>query len=105
IADRLAADHPGRGEVIHRTGDRGLRRSYVHGLMHAIGEGRAEFICQMDCDLSHDPAYLPSLVGAAATHDLVIGSRYMNGGVSVVNLPIKPIPLSAFGNRHIPVRT
>jgi dolichol-phosphate mannosyltransferase len=101
IADRLAADHPGRVEVIHRTGDRGLGRSYVDGLMHAIGEGRAEFICQMDCDLSHDPAYLPSLVGAAATHDLVIGSRYMNGGVSVVNWPIHRILLSAFGNRYI----
>jgi dolichol-phosphate mannosyltransferase len=101
IADRLAADHPGRVEVIHRTGDRGLGRSYVDGLMHAIGEGRAEFICQMDCDLSHDPAYLPSLVGAAATYDLVIGSRYMNGGVSVVNWPIHRILLSAFGNRYI----
>jgi dolichol-phosphate mannosyltransferase len=101
IADRLAADHPGRVEVIHRTGDRGLGRSYVDGLMHAIAEGRADFICQMDCDLSHDPAYLPSLVGAAATHDLVIGSRYMNGGVSVVNWPIHRILLSAFGNRYI----
>ena len=101
IADRLAADHPGRVEVLHRSGARGLGRSYIDGLMHAITEGRADFICQMDCDLSHDPAYLPSLVGAAATHDLVIGSRYMNGGVSVVNWPIHRILLSAFGNRYI----
>ena len=55
----------------------------------------------MDCDLSHDPEYLPSLVGAAASNDLVIGSRYMNGGVSVVNWPIHRILLSAFGNRYI----
>jgi dolichol-phosphate mannosyltransferase len=55
----------------------------------------------MDCDLSHDPAFLPALVTAAATHDLVIGSRYMNGGVSVVNWPINRILLSAFGNRYI----
>src|SRR5262249_51946806 len=73
IADRLAEQHPGRVEVIHRTGPRGLGRSYVDGLLHAIKEGTADYICQMDCDLSHDPAYLPSPVATAATNDLVIG--------------------------------
>jgi len=102
IGDRLAAEYPGRIEVLHRTGTRGLGRSYIDGLLHAIKEGRADFICQMDCDLSHDPEYLPSLVNAAvAGQDLVIGSRYMNGGVSVVNWPISRILLSAFGNRYI----
>src|SRR6185436_10116362 len=66
IADQLARDHPGRIEVMHRTGPRGLGRSYIDGLLHATAEGHAEFVCQMDCDLSHDPAYLPSLVNAAA---------------------------------------
>jgi dolichol-phosphate mannosyltransferase len=101
IADGLARAHPGRVEVMHRTGARGLGRSYIDGLQHALAERRADYICQMDCDLSHDPAYLPALVAAAATHDLVIGSRYMNGGVSVVNWPISRILLSAFGNRYI----
>jgi dolichol-phosphate mannosyltransferase len=101
IADELAKQHPGRVDVLHRTGQRGLGRSYVDGLLYAIKQGTADYICQMDCDLSHDPAFLPSLVTAAATHDLVIGSRYMNGGVSVVNWPINRILLSAFGNRYI----
>jgi len=101
IADRLAREHPGRVEVIHRTGPRGLGRSYVEGLLHAVNEGKADFICQMDCDLSHGPEYIPGLVAAGATHDLVLGSRYMNGGVSVVNWPIRRILLSAFGNRYI----
>jgi dolichol-phosphate mannosyltransferase len=102
IADQLAAENPGRVEVLHRTGTRGLGRSYIDGLLHAVKEGRADFICQMDCDLSHDPEYLPSLVNAtSAGQDLVIGSRYMNGGVSVVNWPISRILLSAFGNRYI----
>jgi dolichol-phosphate mannosyltransferase len=102
VADRLAQEHPGRLEVIHRTGPRGLGRSYVDGLLYAIKQGTADYICQMDCDLSHDPAYLPSLVaGAADGNDLIIGSRYMNGGVSVVNWPINRILLSAFGNRYI----
>jgi dolichol-phosphate mannosyltransferase len=100
IADALAAAHPGRVEVMHRTGPRGLGRSYVDGLLHAIREGRAEFICQMDADLSHNPEYLPDLLRAAETHDLVIGSRYLRG-VSVVNWPLHRIFLSAFGNRYI----
>jgi dolichol-phosphate mannosyltransferase len=100
IADQLAREHPGRVEVMHRTGQRGLGRSYVDGLLHGLKEGTADFICQMDADLSHNPDYLPDLVGAAATHDLVIGSRYLNG-VSVVNWPLHRIILSAFGNRYI----
>jgi dolichol-phosphate mannosyltransferase len=100
IADRLAQEHPGRVEVIHRTGPRGLGRSYIDGLLHAISEGRADFICQMDCDLSHGPEYLPALVAAGASHELVLGSRYMHG-VSVVNWPLSRIFLSAFANRYI----
>jgi dolichol-phosphate mannosyltransferase len=100
IADRLAAEHPGRVEVMHRSGARGLGRSYIDGLQHAIAEGTADYICQMDADLSHNPEYLPDLVAAAATHDLVIGSRYVNG-VSVVNWPLHRIFLSAFANRYI----
>jgi dolichol-phosphate mannosyltransferase len=100
VADQLAKDHPGRVEVMHRTGPRGLGRSYVDGLLRAIADGQAEFICQMDADLSHNPDYLPDLVNGAAARDLVIGSRYMNG-VSVVNWPLHRIFLSAFANRYI----
>src|SRR6478672_10777020 len=59
IADRLAADNPGRVEVIHRAGVRGLGRSYIDGLQHALAQGSADYICQMDADLSHNPDYLP----------------------------------------------
>lgn len=100
VADQLAKDHPGRVEVMHRTGQRGLGRSYVDGLLHAIRDERLEFICQMDADLSHNPEYLPAMVQAAASQDLVIGSRYLHG-VSVVNWPLHRIFLSAFGNRYI----
>jgi len=100
IADQLAREHPGRVDVMHRTGQRGLGRSYVDGLLYALKEGTADFICQMDADLSHNPEYLPDLIAAAATQDLVIGSRYLNG-VSVVNWPLHRIFLSAFGNRYI----
>jgi dolichol-phosphate mannosyltransferase len=99
LADELAAQSDGRLEVMHRMGPRGLGRSYVDGLRHAIKTG-ADVICQMDCDLSHDPKYLPSMVAALDRYDMVIGSRYL-GGVNVVNWPLHRIMLSAFANRYI----
>ena len=56
--------NPGRVEVLHRTGARGLGRSYVDGLKLALERKDVDLICQMDADLSHDPAYLPSLAAA-----------------------------------------
>ena len=99
VADGLAAQYPGRVEVLHRTGPRGLGRSYVDGLRHAL-KGRARLIVQMDADLSHNPEYLPALSEATADHDVVIGSRYLTG-VSVVNWPLHRIFLSAFANRYV----
>lgn len=99
VADKLAAEHPGRIEVMHRTGPRGLGRSYVDGLRHAL-KTEAPLIFQMDADLSHNPEYLPALAAGAADHEVVIGSRYLNG-VSVVNWPLRRIFLSTFANRYI----
>jgi dolichol-phosphate mannosyltransferase len=99
IADQLAAAHPGRVEVMHRTGPRGLGRSYVDGLRRAL-QTDAALILQMDADLSHNPDYLPALAAASGEFDVVIGSRYLNG-VSVVNWPLHRIFLSTFANRYI----
>lgn len=99
LADELARRAPGRVEVVHRVHKRGLGRSYVEGFSLAL-RGSADLICQMDADFSHDPKYLPSLVEAAVDHDLVVGSRYLNG-ISVVNWPLRRLILSAFANRYI----
>ena len=99
IADALASANPGRIEVMHRTGPRGLGRSYVDGLRRAL-ETDAQLIFQMDADLSHNPEYLPALAAGATQYDVVIGSRYVMG-VSVVNWPLHRIFLSAFANRYI----
>src|SRR5690606_12237693 len=97
----LSARHPGRMEVMHRTGKRGLGRSYVDALSLAVTRD-VDIICQMDADFSHDPQYLPGLVEAITTRDLdlVIGSRYLNG-VSVVNWPLRRLILSTFANRYV----
>jgi dolichol-phosphate mannosyltransferase len=99
VADALAREHPGRVEVMHRKGPRGLGRSYVDGLRHALASG-ADLIFQMDADLSHNPEHLPAIAAAASTYDVVIGSRYLTG-VSVVNWPLHRIFLSAFANRYV----
>jgi dolichol-phosphate mannosyltransferase len=100
IADALAAEFPGRLEVMHRTGPRGLGRSYIDGLQYALKQDNVDVICQMDADLSHDPQYLPALAAATSAHDVVIGSRYLQG-ISVVNWPLHRIILSTFANRYI----
>jgi dolichol-phosphate mannosyltransferase len=105
IADALAAEFPGRVQVLHRTGKRGLGRSYVDALSLAVTQ-EVDIVCQMDADFSHDPQYLPALVEGvtAGGLDLVIGSRYLHG-VSVVNWPLSRLILSTFANRYVRVIT
>jgi glycosyltransferase involved in cell wall biosynthesis len=80
IADRLAARQDGRVTVIHRAGKLGLGTAYVAGFKRALRD-RADLICTMDADFSHDPRYVPDLVARIRQgYDLVIGSRYVEGG-------------------------
>ena len=101
VADGLAAEFPGRVHVLHRTGKRGLGRSYVDALSQAVSMD-VDIVCQMDADFSHDPQYLPDMVRGLTEggHDLVIGSRYLNG-VSVVNWPLRRLILSTFANNYV----
>jgi dolichol-phosphate mannosyltransferase len=77
-ADRLAAELPFLS-VLHRSRKEGLGPAYVAGFRQALAEG-AERIVQMDADFSHDPADVPRLLDAADEADLVLGSRYVEGG-------------------------
>ncbi len=99
LADELARRHQGRISVLHRTKNRGLGRSYIDGLKLAIREP-VDVICQMDADLSHDPAQLPRLIEGTATGDVVIGSRYVPGG-EIVNWPKRRLLLSRFANIYV----
>ena len=78
IADRLAAEYEDV-EVLHRAAKEGLGPAYVAGFRRAL-EGGARVVVQMDADFSHDPADLPRLLSAADGADLVVGSRYVDGG-------------------------
>jgi dolichol-phosphate mannosyltransferase len=99
LAEELGARFPGRVHVMHRTGRRGLGVSYLDGFRKAVASD-ADLVVQMDADRSHDPQYLPAMIAAAASADLVVGSRYMHG-ISVVNWPLRRIILSSFANAYI----
>jgi dolichol-phosphate mannosyltransferase len=79
IADRLAADRDWLS-VLHRERKDGLGRAYVAGF-HEVLRGDADYVLEMDCDFSHDPADVPRLIAAVqAGADLALGSRYVPGG-------------------------
>jgi dolichol-phosphate mannosyltransferase len=78
IADRIAAANA-RVSVLHRPMKEGLGPAYIAGFRQALAQG-AGLVLEMDSDFSHGPAFLPSLLEAAESADLVIGSRYVAGG-------------------------
>jgi dolichol-phosphate mannosyltransferase len=98
-AESLKREHGDRVDVLHRTSNRGFGRSYIDGMKLALTRP-VDLICQMDADLSHDPAQLPGLLAAASNADLVIGSRYIPGG-RIVNWPLRRHLLSRFANVYI----
>ena len=97
IADALAAADP-RVSVLHRTGRRGLGVAYIEAMRFALRNTDADVICQMDADLSHRPVDLARMLKALTGADLVIGSRYREKRVTVVNWPIGRLLLSYFAN-------
>jgi dolichol-phosphate mannosyltransferase len=78
IADRLADEFPFLS-VLHRPKKEGLGPAYLAGFVWALATD-ADRIVEMDCDFSHDPEVLPRLLAASADADLVLGSRYVEGG-------------------------
>jgi dolichol-phosphate mannosyltransferase len=99
IADEYAAANRSRVQVLHRTGKRGLGRSYIDGMYLALRTD-ATHICQMDADLSHNPVDVPRLIAATEQAEFAIGSRYVPGG-RIENWPARRRMLSAFANRYI----
>jgi dolichol-phosphate mannosyltransferase len=81
LADEIAAREP-RVKVLHRAGKEGLGRAYLAGFAWALARDY-QLVLEMDCDFSHDPKYLPGMLAAAGEADLVLGSRYVEGGGTV----------------------
>ena len=98
IADEVAGEL-GRIEVLRRPAKQGLGNAYRAGFGIAIDRGY-DLICQIDADLSHDPAALPSLLTAVREGaDMAIGSRYVAGG-TIPNWPAYRRAMSRYGNLY-----
>lgn len=91
-------DHPNL-RLVERAAKNGLGDAYLHAFRIGLDEGY-EALVEIDADLSHDPAVLPTMLGVAEYGiALVIGSRYIPGG-SVIGWPRRRTWLSRWGNRY-----
>jgi dolichol-phosphate mannosyltransferase len=99
LADELARQDPERLFVLHRPKKEGLGKAYVAAFSQALAKSY-EYIFQMDADLSHDPVYLPRFFDAIRDHDVVVGSRYLQG-ISVVNWDLKRLVLSKLASLYV----
>jgi dolichol-phosphate mannosyltransferase len=96
MADEMARANP-RVHTLHREGKLGLGTAYITGFKWALKEGY-DYIFEMDADFSHDPAHLKEFLTAIQDADLVLGSRYLDGKVTIVNWPMSRLMLSYFAN-------
>ena len=97
-AVRALASELGRIELLARTAKSGLGSAYRAGFAWGLEHGYDRFV-EIDCDFSHDPAALATLIDLSRTHDVVIGSRYVPGG----SIPKWSLPrrlLSRAGNQY-----
>lgn len=98
IADALAtADQ--RVHVLHRAGKQGLGRAYLAGFAWALARDY-QYVFEMDADFSHAPTHLPEFLAAIQDADMVLGSRYRDGKVTVVNWPMTRLMLSYGANMY-----
>ena len=95
IADSLADD---RTFVLHRSQKTGLGPAYLAGFSWGLDRGYESFV-EMDADGSHQPEELHFLLAASPGTDLVLGTRWMPGGL-VVNWPIYRRLISQFGTKY-----
>ena len=79
--------------LLSRPSKLGLGTAYITGFRYALDRGYGRVI-EMDADFSHDPAAIAALISAMKDADMVIGSRYMNNTVNVVNWPLSRLILS-----------
>ncbi|GCD96762.1 polyprenol monophosphomannose synthase [Embleya hyalina] len=102
VADKLATESPGFVGVLHRREKDGLGRAYVAGITRALDEG-ADVVIQMDADLSHPVAVIPTMLDTLRTGDaaVVIGSRYVRGGSTAAEWAWYRKALSTWANHYV----
>lgn len=102
IVKQLQSEYSGKLHLIERQGKLGLGSAYIVGFKWCL-EKEYDYICEMDCDFSHNPEDLLKLQKACSEDgaDLSVGSRYVNHMVNVVNWPIGRVLLSYFASMYV----
>jgi dolichol-phosphate mannosyltransferase len=90
--------------LLRRAGKLGLGSAYRDGFRYALEHG-AELVFEMDADFSHDPDSIGAFLDAVRDADVVLGSRYLDGKVTVVNWPLSRLFLSYFANAYTRIVT
>ena len=103
IASAIAGENP-RVHVLTRAGKLGLGTAYRDGFRWALARDY-EYVMEMDADFSHDPGHIPKFLEAAKRADFVLGSRYLDGNVTVVDWPMSRLLLSYFANVYARIVT
>jgi dolichol-phosphate mannosyltransferase len=104
IVKRLQEEYSGRLHILERKGKLGLGTAYIAGFRWALQNGY-EYICEMDCDFSHNPDDLQRLWQAVHDGaDLAIGSRYISG-INVINWPLGRVLMSYFASQYVRIVT
>jgi dolichol-phosphate mannosyltransferase len=96
--DAVSQTNP-RVHALHRSGKLGLGTAYIAGFRWAL-ERKYDLIFEMDADFSHNPERLPEFLEKIVEADVVLGSRYQNGHVNVVNWPMSRLFLSYAANLY-----
>lgn len=102
IVKRLMQEFPDRLFIKERKGKLGLGTAYLDGFRWGLEHGY-EYMIEMDADFSHNPDDLPRLYEACATGkgDVVVGSRYVDGKISVVNWPMGRLMMSYYASVYV----
>lgn len=100
---RAAARHPGRVELIERTGKGGRGTAVIAAFKKALADPRGyDILFEMDADFSHHPREIPKFLAALERYDMLIGSRYVPGGGSSEWGLLRPV-LSWLANLYIKI--
>ncbi|MBI1306934.1 MAG: glycosyltransferase [Bacteroidetes bacterium] len=104
--EELRTEFPETLHLMKRKGKQGLGTAYIHGFQWALNKGY-KYIIEMDCDFSHNPEDLPRLYNECLQDnvDVVVGSRYVNNLVNVVNWPMGRVLLSYFASIYVRIIT
>ena len=103
IVESIGGQDP-RVHLLRRPRKLGLGTAYIAGFKWSL-EHEYDYTFEMDADFSHDPGHLPEFLRGIETADLVLGSRYRDGRISVVNWPINRLLLSYFANVYARIVT